>query len=184
MSNFDIVTLGAPGLRMGCIPVEDVQNVHEHCQRMIALLRELNGAGLAAPQIGLRERIIVIEVRKTELFPERPESPLYVMINPEIIEASKEHEEGWEGCFSVPGLVGLVPRSKTIKVKYITSDGIERVETFEGYLARVVQHECDHLDGFVYLDRMKSMQSLSTLSNYKLFEHLFEKPRYARLQKG
>ncbi len=75
-----IVTVGAPALRRSCIPVEDVQSVSSDCEKMVNLLRELKGAGLAASQIGLKERIIVVEVRKTELFPDRPESPLYVMI--------------------------------------------------------------------------------------------------------
>jgi peptide deformylase len=167
----DIVTIGDPRLRTPCLPVEDLEAVQPHCQKMVNLLRELKGAGLAAPQIGLRERIIVVEVRKTELFPERPESPLYVMINPEILETSTKLVEGWEGCFSVPEMVGKVSRPNYARVRYTTETGLEKVEDFEGYLARVIQHEYDHLDGQLYLDKLKSWQDLSTVSNYKTYIH-------------
>jgi peptide deformylase len=167
----DIVTIGDPFLKLTCHKVENLSLVREHCQKMVSLLRELKGAGLAAPQIGLLERIIVVEVRKTELFPDRPESPLYVMINPEIVEASLEVEDGWEGCFSVPAMVGLVPRSKKITVKYQSEDGKHHLETFEGYLARVIQHECDHLDGQLYLEKMRDIAHLSTVENYRIYQH-------------
>jgi peptide deformylase len=166
---FKIVTVGDPELRQECKIVHSVESVKTNCQMMVDFLRELNGAGLAAPQIRLKERIIVVEVRKTDLFPNRPVSALYVMINPEIINFSEDVEEGWEGCFSIPNLMGLVERSKVIKVKYLDIEGEENCETFEGYLARVIQHECDHLDGYLFLDRMKSMESLCSVENYKLF---------------
>ena len=166
-----IVTIGAPSLRMGSSLVLDFELAGAHCQKLINLLRELKGAGLAAPQVGINERIIVVEIKKTELFPDRLESPLYVMINPQILEFSEELEEGWEGCFSVPGLVGLVPRAKEIKVKYQSEDGLEKIEIFKDYLARVIQHEYDHLDGCIYLDRMTKIDALSTLDNYKTNHH-------------
>ena len=84
---------------------------------MVDRLRELNGAGLAAPQIGASVKVIVVEVRKTDVFPHRPASPLLQMINPVIVEQSDATETGWEGCFSVPGLMGLVPRAEAITVK-------------------------------------------------------------------
>lgn len=165
----DILTVGDPKLKQRAKPVGDIKHVRSLCERMVNRLRELNGAGLAAPQIGEPLRIIVVEVRKTDIFPDRPESLLYVMINPWIIETSNDKEDGWEGCFSVPGLMGVVPRHKTIRVQYVTPDGVEHDETFEGYLARVMQHEYDHLDGIEFLDRMESMESISTVENWKRF---------------
>ncbi len=176
----DIVTLGDPILKLACSKVENIAGISDHCKKMVSLLRELKGAGLAGPQIGLHKRIIVVEVRKTELFPNRIESPLYVMINPEIIKASLEVEEGWEGCFSVPGMVGLVERSKNITVKYQSQAGQEHLENFEGYLARVIQHECDHLDGYLYLEKMKDISRLSTVENYKIYEHENQLPSRSR----
>lgn len=167
----EIVTVGDPLLRKRAEVVEDFAQASLVSEKMVSLLRELKGAGLAAPQMGISIRIVVIEIRKTDLFPDRPESPLFVMINPTILEASEVTEEGWEGCFSVPGLMGKVPRHSSIQVSYTTPDGFERMEQFEGYLARVIQHEVDHLDGSVFLDRMRSMDTLTTVANYIRFHH-------------
>lgn len=167
----DIVTVGDPLLRKQSEAVKDIDQAKLLGERMVSLLRELKGAGLAAPQIGVSDRIVVVEVRKTDLFPDRPESPLYVMINPTIVETPGDVEEGWEGCFSVPGLMGQVPRHKSIIVRYTTPDGSEHQEIFSNYIARVIQHEYDHLEGRIFLDRMRSMSSLTTVANYKRFHH-------------
>lgn len=164
-----IVTVGDPRLKQRANRVKDINRVKPICEKMINSLRDLKGAGLAAPQIGEPLRIIVVEVRKTDMFPDRPESPLYVMINPRLKETSNEKEKGWEGCFSVPGLMGIVPRYKTIRVQYVTPDGVEHNEIFEGYIARVIQHEYDHLDGLEFLNRMESMESISTVKNWKRY---------------
>ena len=167
IENINIITVGNPILRQPAGYAENIGQVKPICDRMVEILRELKGAGLAAPQIGESIRIIVVEVRKNELFHDRPESPLYVMINPEVTHISDDKEEGWESCFSVPGLIGMVPRFKRIRVNYISTDGTQHNQAFDVYLARVIQHECDHLDGIIYLDRMGSMQSISTIDNWK-----------------
>jgi len=167
----EIITVGDPLLRRQSEMVKDIGQATLLGERMASLLRELKGAGLAAPQIGVSERIVVVEVRQTDLFPDRPESPLYVMINPAIVEASEDLEEWWEGCFSVPGLMGQVPRHKSITVQYTTPDASTHRETFNGYIARVIQHEYDHLEGKIFLDRMTSTNSLTTVANYIRFHH-------------
>jgi peptide deformylase len=91
------------------------------------------------------------------------------MINPQILEKSQDLIDGWEGCFSVPGYMGMVPRSTNLKLRYFTADGNEHVETFSGYVARVIQHEFDHLEGTIYLDRMPSTETLCTKPNYLHF---------------
>lgn len=138
---------------------------------MVAQLRALSGAGIAANQLGEPLAVVVVEVRKTDFFPDRPESPLYVMINPEILETSNDTEDDWEGCYSVPGLMGRVPRTSSVRVRYVTPEGESKDERFAGYLSRVIQHECDHLDGRLFLDRMHSMESVSTIENYAKFHH-------------
>lgn len=141
-------------------------------QQMTALLADLKGAGLAAPQIGVPLAVAVVEVRKTTLFPDRPESPLLWFVDPEVTLLGEETVEDWEGCFSVPGLMGLVPRSEHIEVIYRQLPGGASVtERFSGYLARVIQHEVDHLHGRIFLDRMTSMESLTTVENYRGFHH-------------
>ncbi len=167
----EITMIGEPILRSKANPADLDGETCRLAERMVLLLRKLNGAGLAAPQVGASKRVIVVEVRKTELFPHRPESPLFIMINPMIIRAINSSEEGWEGCFSIPNLMGKVPRSPSITVRYTKLEGDTVEESFDGYIARVIQHECDHLDGTIFLDRMTSTTTLTTVANYKRFHH-------------
>ncbi|CAN5727982.1 hypothetical protein BH10CYA1_BH10CYA1_50360 [soil metagenome] len=166
----ELVTIGTPMLREPTKRVEDFAAAGALCERLVFLLGEINGAGLAANQIGVWERAMVFQVRKTELHPERPETPLYIMINPDILEMSDETVDGWEGCFSVPGYMGLVARAARLTCRWNSPDGAEHIEEFEGWAARVIQHECDHLDGKVYVDRMKSMLNFTTQPNFKEFQ--------------
>jgi peptide deformylase len=175
-SHHAIVTVGDPILRQRALEVQDLSSVRPICEQMVSLLRELNGAGLAAPQIGHSIRIAVIEVRKTDLFPDRPESQLYVMVNPVIERLYGPEDEAWEGCYSVPGLMGLVTRPRFVDIRYNTPEGEERYETLEGYVSRVVQHECDHLDGIIFMSRMTSMNTLTTVQNYMAIYHKSTKP--------
>ncbi len=157
--------------------VTDFGQAKTHCDTLVDGLRELAGAGLAANQIGLNLNIFAAEVRKTELFPERPESPLIVMLNAEILATSTDTEDFWEGCLSIPGLMGMVPRYEWIEVQYHTREGEQKIERYEGYLARVLQHEIDHLAGRFYLDRMPTMLSLTTKENY--VKHVIETRKQA-----
>jgi peptide deformylase len=161
-----IVTIGDPCLKRPTASVEDTQEVLQLLGAMVDRLRGLNGAGLAAPQIGAAVRVIVVEVRRTDVFPDRPETPLLQMVNPAITEGSGAELVDWEGCFSVPGLMGQVPRAERVTVTYTTPAGRQLTEEYEGYAARVIQHEVDHLDGIEFLDRMPSMETITTVQNY------------------
>jgi peptide deformylase len=130
----DVVTIGDPRLKAETEAIGDVEDVADLLARMVDRLRELNGDGLAAPQIGASVKVIVVEVRKTDVFPERPTSPLLQMINPAIVEHSGTTETGWEGCFSVPGLMGLVPRAETISVQYTSADGTDITQQYSDYV--------------------------------------------------
>jgi peptide deformylase len=162
----EVVKVGAQLLRARVKPVIDFAAAREYYELLTSGLRELAGAGLAANQLGIDADIFVAEVRKTEMFPDREESGLHVLLNAEIYEHSEETTLDWEGCFSIPGYVGQVPRYNWIKVRYNDLNGEPKDSLFEGYLARVFQHEIDHLNGRVYLDRMPSMLSFSTRENY------------------
>ncbi|MGH3611760.1 MAG: peptide deformylase [Pseudonocardia sp.] len=164
----DVVTIGDPRLKRPTTTVIDVREVSELMERMTSRVRALNGAGLAAPQIGESVKAVVVEVRKTDVFPDRPSSPLLQMINPVILDRSGQTERGWEGCFSVPGLMGLVDRASSITVRYMTPAGVSTEERYSGYVARVIQHEIDHLDAVEFVDRMTSMDSFTTVHNYLL----------------
>jgi peptide deformylase len=165
----EIVTVGNPALRKPVEVVDDIATARDRLDGMVTLLRELKGAGLAAPQVGWAAAAVVVEVRRTAVFPDRPESPLYVMVNPRIDSSSDEIEDDWEGCFSVPGLMGRVPRHRSVLVTYLDENGERREERFSGYVARVVQHELDHLAGTLFLDRMTSMATITTVANWLRF---------------
>ena len=162
----EVVKIGASGLRKKVERVTDFEAAKAHCETLVNGLRELRGAGLAANQVGIDLNIFVAEVRPTELFPERAASPLYIILNAEILEHSTETNNDWEGCFSVPDLLGIVPRYNWITVRYQDNDGGTHSETFKDYVARVFQHEIDHLSGRFYLDRMQTMLTLTTRENY------------------
>lgn len=160
-----VVTIGDPRLKAPTATI-DAADAAGLLETMVARLRGLNGAGLAAPQIGASVRAVVIEVRKTDVFPDRPETGLIQMLNPVIIERSNEEVLDWEGCFSVPGYMGLVPRAERLTVRYTDETGQTVTQDFTGYAARVVQHETDHLYAVEFVDRMPDMTSLTTVQNY------------------
>lgn len=160
-----VVTVGDPRLKAPTAPIDPAEAVGL-LAAMVTRLRDLNGAGLAAPQIGVPVRVVVIEVRRTDVFPDRPETGLIQMINPVVVERSGATVLDWEGCFSVPGYLGLVPRAENVTVRYTTESGEAITRAFTGYTARVVQHETDHLDGVEYVGRMTDMASLTTAQNY------------------
>jgi len=126
-----------------------------------------NGVGIAAPQIFESLRMIVIASRPSARYPHAPELPPVVMVNPELLWASDERESGWEGCLSIPGLRGLVPRHLRVGVRYFTIEGEERESEYEGFPARVFQHEFDHLQGVLFIDRLESLKELVTEQEYQ-----------------
>ena len=153
-----IVTLPDPILRRKARPVTTFdKNLQMLIDDMIETMREAPGVGLAAPQVGIPERLIVIEYGEEEEdengeIIEQPKK-LYVLINPEIVKASEEKVTGVEGCLSIPSLVGEVERFSTIQVKGLNRRGQPMKVKAEGWLARIFQHEIDHLNGILYPDR-------------------------------
>ena len=116
-----------------------------------------NGAGLAAPQIGVGERVVIFGVDKNPRYPDAEEVPFTVLVNPQIVLLTREVEEGWEGCLSVPGMRGMVPRYTRLRYTGFDAEGTPIDRVAEGFHARVVQHECDHLDGILYPMRIEDM---------------------------
>ncbi len=117
-----------------------------------------NGAGLAAPQIGVDLRVVVFGYEANPRYPEAPPVPPTVLVNPEIQVLGEETESGWEGCLSVPGMRGLVTRPARIRYRGHTPAGEPLEREAEGFHARVVQHECDHLDGVLYPRRVRDLR--------------------------
>ena len=128
---------------------------------LIETMVEYDGAGLAAPQVHVPLQIVVFEVDKNPRYPDADAIPLTVLINPTITPTTKEMEEGWEGCLSLPDLRGQVPRYTQVRVEAYDRTGKKLRYVAKDFHARVVQHECDHLIGKVFVDRMPSLASLS-----------------------
>jgi len=122
-------------------------------------MRSLNGAGIAAPQIGVSLRAVIFEVRENPRYPDVSPIPYTVLINPQLMPVDAELEEGWEGCLSVPGMRGLVPRFRRLRYRGLDANGAPLERTVEGFHARVVQHEVDHLDGILYPQRVQDLRN-------------------------
>jgi peptide deformylase len=155
-----IVTLPEPILRRKARPVSTFdKNLQTLIDDMIETMREAPGVGLAAPQVGISERLIVVEYADPpeedddEHEPKEVKPKLYVMINPEIVKTSEEKVLGVEGCLSIPGLVGEVERFESVQVKGLNRHGRPMKVKAEGWLARIFQHEIDHVNGVVFPDR-------------------------------
>ena len=135
----------------------DTQQLHALLADMRDTMQAMNGAGLAAPQIGVGLRVVIFGVQANSRYPDAESVPETVLINPLITPLGGEIEEDWEGCLSVPGLRGMVPRHAQIRYQGQDEYGALIDRTVSGFHARVVQHECDHLDGILYPMRIRDM---------------------------
>lgn len=133
---------------------------------MLATVAHANGVGIAAPQVYESLSLFIVASRPNARYPHAPEMEPTAMINPEIIWCSDQKEHGWEGCLSIPGLRGLVPRHRQIGVRYLTRSGIVQEAEYGDFPARVFQHEFDHLNGLVFIDRVESTRDLMTEQEY------------------
>ena len=136
-------------------------------KRMIYTMRRTNGVGIAAPQIGQALQIAVIETRPTPTRPKLKHKGPIVIVNPKITKYSKKKVGDWEGCLSFNGVRGNVPRSKEIAVRYYNEKGEKFIEKVTGLWARIFQHEVDHLNGLVYIDRIEDTKTIMTMSEFK-----------------
>ncbi|HVM95425.1 MAG TPA: peptide deformylase [Candidatus Acidoferrales bacterium] len=174
MAILKVARLGHPVLRKVAEPVaiEGIKapQVQRFIDDLIETMVEYDGAGLAAPQVHVSQQIVVFEVQGNPRYPDAESIPLTVLINPKITAQTKEVDEDWEGCLSVPDLRGKVPRFTQVKVEAYDRQGKKLNYAAKGFEARVVQHECDHLLGKVFLDRMTSMESLSFVKEFMRYQ--------------
>jgi len=164
----EIAQLGDPVLRQVAPPVLDPQapEVRRVVEQMLASALQANGVGIAAPQLSVSARIFIVASRPTLRYPDAPEMTPTPMVNPQLLGQSDEREPGWEGCLSVPGLRGIVLRSRAIEVAYRDLDGRYHRRELAGFVARIFQHELDHLDGALFVDRVASTRDLYTEREY------------------
>ena len=154
--------MGDPRLLRVARPVEkfDTPALRQLLADMRDTMAHLDGAGLAAPQIGVSLRVVVFEVQRNPRYPQAEAVPYTVLVNPELTPLDDEMEDGWEGCLSVPGLRGLVPRYRRLRYRGHDPHGLPIDRTVAGFHARVVQHEVDHLDGILYPMRIRDLRDL------------------------
>jgi peptide deformylase len=169
----EIVTVGHPVLRQRTTAVDPADIAAAEIQGLIAdlvdTMRHANGAGIAANQIGVSLRVAVIEVNDNPRYPYKPPIPLTVVINPQIEPVDDELVEINEGCLSVPNLRGSVARHVSIRVRSFDEQGSARDEIKRGLTAGTYQHECDHLDGKLFLDRVTDPTTFTTWEQFERF---------------
>jgi peptide deformylase len=170
MAILKVARLGHPVLRKVAAPVPVKEIRSPETQRliddMVETMREYSGAGLAAPQVHTLRRICVIEVLENPRYPDAPGIPLTVLVNPVVTPLTDEMEDGWEGCLSVPDMRGMVPRHTAVRLDAYDREGGRISTVAKEFFARVIQHETDHLDGVVYLDRMRDLSTLTHLAEW------------------
>ena len=166
--NLNVYQIGNPVLREIAEPITDVgdHEIQQLIDLMLVTLKESKGVGLAAPQIGRSLRLMIVASHPNQRYPDAPQMEPIAMINPEIISYSGNMEKGWEGCLSVPMIRGLVPRDRQIEVSYIDRQGDRQTTKLTDFVARIFQHEYDHLEGKVFLDRVETNLDLVSESEY------------------
>lgn len=156
----EVLRMGDPRLLEVAAPVErfGTPALLELLADMRDTMAHLNGAGLAAPQIGVGLRVVIFGVKSNPRYPQVEEVPDTVLINPVLEPLASDQEEDWEGCLSVPGMRGVVPRYRHLRYSGYDAQGRRVEHMVEGFHARVVQHECDHLDGILYPMRVRDFR--------------------------
>ena len=159
-----IAQLGHPVLRTvaSTVAVPATSSVRALIEDMLVTLREADGVGIAAPQVYESVALFLVASRPSPRYPDAPTMEPEVVINPQIVERSQDMVKGWEGCLSIPGIRGEVPRHRRIRVRYQTAEGREVEREFTDFVARIFQHEDDHLRGIVFLDRLESPRDIVT----------------------
>ena len=173
MSVRDIVTVGHPVLRERArdVTIDELASAETQAfiDDLVDTMRHANGAGIAANQVGVPVRIATIEVGDNPRYPYKPRIPLTVVVNPVIEPLDDELVEINEGCLSVPNLRGSVMRHVNVRVRYLDRDGVAHDEVKRGLTAGTFQHECDHLDGVLFLDRVTDPRTFTTWEQFERF---------------
>lgn len=164
-----IATLENPVIRKISEPISNIKNknLQQLIDQLITTCQVSNGVGIAAPQVSQSLRLFIVASRPNARYPDAPLMSPTAMINPKIIEHGSEMIKGWEGCLSVPQQRGLVPRYTQITVEYLDRNGNLCQQVLSDFIARIFQHELDHLDGLVFLDRLESLEDLYSEEDYQ-----------------
>lgn len=163
-----ISQLGNPVLRQTAESITEIQAqpVQSLIDDLLATLRHSNGVGIAAPQVGVSQRLLIVASRPNPRYPHAPEMEPTPMVNPRLVRHSDEVVKDWEGCLSIPGIRGLVPRYREVAIEYYDRHGNFQHQELTDFVARIFQHEFDHLEGYVFLDRLESTRDIITDQEY------------------
>lgn len=171
MAVLELVRIGEPILREVATPVGEDELAEPAFQGfledLVETMRAANGAGLAAPQVGVGKRVYCVEVRSNPRYPYKPDLDLRVLVNPELRILTEERFSSYEGCLSIPDLRGRLPRAPEIEVSYLDRDGSSVNERIRGLSAGTFQHEQDHLDGILFVDRVEDTRTLTTWHGFE-----------------
>jgi peptide deformylase len=164
-----VIQLGNPSLRQKAAVIENIQDekIQKLIDDLIATAIAANGVGIAAPQVAQSYRLMIVASRPNPRYPNAPQMEPTAMINPKIINHSTEVVKGWEGCLSIPGIRGLVPRYQAIEIEYTDRNGKLQKQLLTDFVARIFQHEYDHFEGLVFLDRLESNLDIITEQEYQ-----------------
>jgi peptide deformylase len=167
--SLDICQLGHPSLRRGVATITDVQDprLPRVIDQLLMKVHQANGVGIAAPQVGVNLALLIVASRPTLRYPNAPKMEPTVMINPRIVSVAPDRIKDWEGCLSIPGIRGQVPRHRSMVVAYVDRHGQPQEQTLTDFVARIFQHEYDHLEGKVFLDRVESSLELISEVEYQ-----------------
>lgn len=169
MPVLEIIQLGHPLLRSSAQVVDNIQdqNIQNLIDNLIATVGQANGVGIAAPQVAESYRLFIVASRPNLRYPNAPTMEPTAMINPKILAHSTEVVKGWEGCLSIPEIRGYVPRYEAIEIEYTDRNGKLQKQELTDFVARIFQHEYDHLNGIVFLDRLESTHDIITEQEYQ-----------------
>jgi peptide deformylase len=164
-----IAQLGSPILRQPALPIDNPQDpsVQALINRMLEMMEQAGGVGIAAPQVGVSLQLVIVASRPTPRYPDAPEMVPTPMLNPRLVAHAQDTEKGWEGCLSVPGIRGLVPRYTSVMIAYLDRAGQAQEQMLDGFVARIFQHEYDHLQGVVFIDRVEQTTELMSELEYQ-----------------
>ncbi len=165
----EISHLGNPVLRQVAKPIQDVHDpaIQALIDDLISTVVECKGVGIAAPQVAQSCRLLVVASHPNDRYPHAPTMEPTAMINPRLVDYSEETVKDWEGCLSIPGIRALVPRHRSVAIEYGDRHGHLQTRTLTDFVARIFQHEFDHLNGLVFLDRVERNQDIITEQEYK-----------------
>lgn len=177
-----IAELGQLILRQKCQQVQNIKDlkIQSLIDNLIATVKEIDGVGISANQVYQKLRLFIIASHPSRRYPKAPKMTPMAMINPVLLNHSPKQTKDWEGCLSIPGIRGNIPRFKSVEAQYLTRQGKVMKKTLKGFIARIFQHEYDHISGITFLERLESTKDIISEKEFQKIVSLQERKRKGR----